>query len=979
MADTTRRDLTRWNRAGLSRFQYLDGNAAVFLEQLRAGLEKQFPQWRQMRETIPPNETEEQRKSRMEALYAKDPEDMLWQLTRQFARACHVLGGHLDAYANEGYLGTASQWESLRRLVALLDYAPRPPASASVPVVLILKQDASGTVAAGVQLRHQPEEGAPVVFETLDDLKADAAFNRLYPKDHLRNPGQLTGNSLVLAGRIDKLRGGEPLVLEDQRDGTLSAHLLEGAAPGKDSTRITLTPAIPSGFAAGWTRVHLRPKESLRPLGPTSAGVDKLGHALQLAVPSTDLAAGDIVVIASGDDKPYYRRIKRVHRDRLVFYRGIAALTLTGTTVGRPVTVPLTDLEDPPKRRIIEDDGTVVDVVYAAGDWSRLAGLWLADIHPVETGAKQREYLPSYRCLHAKYVPVDTDAARVADDERPGYTALTLTWNQSTDGVLEKLDFKLNNPQTLLAPPAAAAWPVDRFLNASADGRLQPDLIAELGKQTAAGDLAVVVTGSQMSWAKLANVALDREHEEASLSVESVWQSRGGGPYFLSRTRVFSHFQDIERVLGWQDNATSLAGTRIDLETLPSGLEVGRALLLSNGDQALETTVGSLEIHSSALNLADELPEDWCTAGSLVIHGNVVDAGHGVMRPQRVLGSGDATRSHQLFTLDVDDLSFVPDASMTSGVGAALTVRVVDETWAQVDNLKDSGPTDKHYQVRLDEDGKASIGFGDGRHGRRLPSGGNNLRVAFRQGVGGAGNLEAGSLTKLVKPHPLLEQVLQPIESSGGADRESTSNLRSNAASTLLALGRAVSLKDFAQLARGHSSIWQARASRQPPGLGRRERVEVVVVAAGGGSLSTALQDELERYLGERAQPSVQVTVKDYHPIGFKLRVKLRIRSSAFDTQEVADAVCAALEDRFSVLRRELGQVLYRGEVYQVVDSVVGVENSECSIVVSEDARDVLKQVLETGAEVQVVRPGPGQCLLFDATGFAPDIEEFEL
>jgi hypothetical protein len=39
------RDLTRWNRAGLDRVRYVDGNAAVFLERMRARLAADFPQW----------------------------------------------------------------------------------------------------------------------------------------------------------------------------------------------------------------------------------------------------------------------------------------------------------------------------------------------------------------------------------------------------------------------------------------------------------------------------------------------------------------------------------------------------------------------------------------------------------------------------------------------------------------------------------------------------------------------------------------------------------------------------------------------------------------------------------------------------------------------------------------------------------------------------------------------------------------------
>ena len=536
-------DLTRWNRAGLSRFEYIDGNAAVYLERLRSDLAREFPDWTPTKAVVPVDETEEARKQRLEQLYAADPDDMLWQLTRQLARSCHVLGVHLDAYANESYLETASQWDNLRKLVALLDYAPRPPASASAPVALILKSGKSGVITAGLQIKHSPPTGSPLIFESLSDLGADAEWNVVHARDHLRNPTSLTGLSLILEGRLDKLKNGEPLVLEDERDGQLSAHLVEGIVLDEQTTTVSVTPAFPGGFARGWTRVHLLPKEKLTPIGPATTGVETVGHSLQLAVPTDGLAAGDLVVIRSEDDKPYFRRIKAVHDQRLVFYRAIDQLTLAGATVARPITVPLSDLANPPTGRVIDKDGTVIDIVFAAGDWSRLAGQWLADIRVFGEGTSRREYLPAFRCLHAKYVPVTTDSEKVAADERPGYTALTLTWHPDTDGIPGKTDLRLKNPQTLLAPPPTAGpWLVDRFLNRSNEGGLVEGLITGQCKQTTAGDLAVVVKGGQMAWARLGTVEVDQDLEESTLTAETRWQRRGGGPFFLSVTRVHSHF-----------------------------------------------------------------------------------------------------------------------------------------------------------------------------------------------------------------------------------------------------------------------------------------------------------------------------------------------------------------------------------------------------------------------------------------------------
>jgi len=127
---STGTDLTRWNRAGLSRFRYVDGNAVTFLELLRAELASRFPGWQEVK-ALPSTETEGERQERMLEQYHAPRRDWAWEIARVLARASHVLTEHLDVYANEGFLGTATQWDSVRRLVEMIDYHPAPPASAS--------------------------------------------------------------------------------------------------------------------------------------------------------------------------------------------------------------------------------------------------------------------------------------------------------------------------------------------------------------------------------------------------------------------------------------------------------------------------------------------------------------------------------------------------------------------------------------------------------------------------------------------------------------------------------------------------------------------------------------------------------------------------------------------------------------------------------------------------------------------------------
>ena len=129
---TDKKDLTRWNRSGLSRFRYVDGNAISFLETLRQAMGEAFTeggvnQWSALDTAVPEGvgETLAQRQARWKAQYYDDRRDYAWEILRSYARATHVLAEHLDAYANESYINTATQWDNLRRLVEIVPLGGR--------------------------------------------------------------------------------------------------------------------------------------------------------------------------------------------------------------------------------------------------------------------------------------------------------------------------------------------------------------------------------------------------------------------------------------------------------------------------------------------------------------------------------------------------------------------------------------------------------------------------------------------------------------------------------------------------------------------------------------------------------------------------------------------------------------------------------------------------------------------------------------
>ena len=202
------KDLTRWNRSGLDRFRYIDGNAVTFLEILREATASRFPDYQGMEMTLPAGDTPSERIKRTEELlkqYNAPRRDLLWEILRGMARSCHVLAKHIDIYANEGYLKTATQWDSVRSLVEMIDYHPAPPASAATLLALEIKAEKKGILSKGFQVKNLPASGPSVVFETLDDLAVDADFNAMRLSGYGCSQELFWGKSLVIEGKVEGL------------------------------------------------------------------------------------------------------------------------------------------------------------------------------------------------------------------------------------------------------------------------------------------------------------------------------------------------------------------------------------------------------------------------------------------------------------------------------------------------------------------------------------------------------------------------------------------------------------------------------------------------------------------------------------------------------------------------------------------------------------------------------------------------------
>lgn len=910
-------ELTRWNRAGLERLRYVNANAASLLEQWRAALEDQpeLAAWETIRRSAAERrEDTAQRQARLTAQYATPGRDPAWEIGRALARAAHVLAGHVNADANEGYLGTATQWESIRRLVAMLDYSPAPPASAVTTLALIAKAGREGKVDPGLGVRYSPPEGGPpIVFETLEPIDVDPALNALRLAGHDRSPAIVAGRLLVLPGRPADIAVDEPLVLEDERDGRLFAHRVAAveADDAEGWIRVALVEPVAArwGLARGATWVHLGVRERLRVSGPRAAsvppGAGDDSRTLRLAIEPQGLRPGDYVYLGPSEGgRDSYRQVNAIdgRRVRVNAALGFVNLEAGFMTPARQLPTVATTHRD-------TASGERIHAVRVIGDLSALQGQRIADVATLDAGRE----LPTFLVDGAKYVPPGEDAP-----DGGGYTTLNL----------RDPDARLTNPQAFLIPPTGTGWPLEGFLRNDVDRPASRTLHTTEARKAGIGAPVVLARAGQLAWGRLTSLSPGEEGTGSRLTVERWWH-RGGGRYWLGDTTLFAGFKTRLRLQHWERNDTPLTGRWIAPEAVPETLVRGRRVLLV-GEGVDAVVQASIErVEEGRVRLSEDLAGQGLTVGNAVVHGNAVRSGHGESKPERVFGGAEVTEDGLLF--EKAGIAFEPDPRQPGGVRAALTVHVEGERWEQVPALHTSGPANRHYTVRVTEDGFLRLRFGDGRYGRRVPPGRGNIRIASREGVGPSGNLPSGRLAALTRPHSRVEAVRQPLVATGGNAMEGEASLRAQAPATLLTLQRAVSLSDYAHLAAAHSSVWRARAFPGPVHAGRERRVDLVVVPA-GGLFPPELRDELHDYLQGHAPPGVSVGVRPFEDGALGMRVLVRVDVGGFDGEAVKQAVIARLVAVYALRARPIGEPVDVSQVYHAVETVPGVVNSRCFI-----------------------------------------------
>lgn len=148
-------------------------------------------------------------------LTTREGDDHAITLIELWAAMADVLTFYGERIANESYLRTAIQRDSVRRLTRLLDYKPFAGLAAEARVAFTLDPGATLTLKKATRLMSVPgQDELPAIFETLEEIAAEARLNRVsvrgVPTPH--DPfAQGAARAAVLAGP-EKLAPGDPLL-----------------------------------------------------------------------------------------------------------------------------------------------------------------------------------------------------------------------------------------------------------------------------------------------------------------------------------------------------------------------------------------------------------------------------------------------------------------------------------------------------------------------------------------------------------------------------------------------------------------------------------------------------------------------------------------------------------------------------------------------------------------------------------------------
>lgn len=253
------------------------------------------------------------------ALARHGTDDPAIALLDAWAVVADTVSFYTERIAQEGFLRTASELESVRMLARAIGYELRPGVAAAAEVAFDVEAAPGAptrvAVPVGTPVQSIPGPGQlPQVFETSNDLDARVQWNAVAAAGRRRQDLQFGTASIWLLGTGHAVNAGDGVLLvgeERRRFARTPAHSRGQALRNRDDERwdfrlVTQVVEEPDGLA-GWTRLDVEERVGWREKTPLTAADPEVlvfGARVNLfgaSAPDSALIDGAPVDPASGD------------------------------------------------------------------------------------------------------------------------------------------------------------------------------------------------------------------------------------------------------------------------------------------------------------------------------------------------------------------------------------------------------------------------------------------------------------------------------------------------------------------------------------------------------------------------------------------------------------------------------------------------------------------------------------------------------
>ena len=316
------------------------------------------------------------------------------------------------------------------------------------------------------------------------------------------------------------------------------------------------------------------------------------------------------------------------------------------------------------------------------------------------------------------------------------------------------------------------------------------------------------------------------------------WTATDPADFGVALVEAFAYMGDLinyyidrnanENFIGTATQRSSILNIAQTYGYIPAGYRQAYVPVTFTNSSETDVTIPEGTIVSGQITLSDvsETLYFTTTADAIVPANNSYETGatHGRV-VMRIVDDSDATYGENIGT-STGSPNQKFELGETPVVDNTISVYVQDgdvySKWSQVTHLLDYGPNDLVYTVSVDENDIVSINFGDGISGF-IPVTASMIRAVYTVGGGVIGNVAIGTLDTISYIPGLSESQTTAVQSVitlsnnsaglGGSDPESNDQIRRSAPATLRASNRAVTLKDFNDLALTVSGVGKANAT----------------------------------------------------------------------------------------------------------------------------------------------------------------------